>query len=100
MLRIEFHKASGTTTMRIEGRFEGNFAEDARSLVARSQVPSRLVIDLSDLTFVDEIGEQVLWWLKVVGVKFAADSAYSRDVCDRLDLPLARRQTYSREHAM
>lgn len=93
MLRIEFHKASGKTTMRIEGRFVGKYAEAARSLISRSPAPTQLNVELSDMTFVDEIGEQVLSWLKWIGVKFAADSSYSRDVCDRLHLPLARKNT-------
>lgn len=84
--------------MRIEGRFVGNFAEDARSLVARSGVPSRLTVDLSEMTYVDDIGEQVLSWLKQIGVKFSAETAYSRDVCERLDLALARRHAV-RPHA-
>lgn len=93
MLRIAFHKASGKTTIRIEGRFVGKYAEDARSLIAHSPADSQLIIELSDMTCVDEIGEETLSWLKWVGVKFAADSAYSRDVCDRLHLPLARKHT-------
>lgn len=96
MLRIEFQKGSNTTTMRIEGRFVGTFADNARLLLTRSPVPSRLIVDLSEMTFVDEIGEELLSWLKWIGVTFAADSAYSRDVCERLHLPLIEKQTSSR----
>lgn len=88
MLRVELHESAGTTTLRMEGRFVGEFAENARELLAR-QIPTRLVIDLSEVTFVDEFGEHVLSWMKQVGSRFIADNAYSADVCERLGLPIA-----------
>ena len=88
MLRMEFHELPDSMTMRMEGRFVGDFAEHARMLVARSKVPSSLVVDLSEVSFIDATGEEVLVWFKEVGVKFVADSAYSGDVCNRLQLPL------------
>ena len=88
MLRMEFHGLPDSMTMRMEGRFVGDFAEHARMLVARSKVPSSLVVDLSEVSFIDATGEEVLVWFKEVGVKFVADTAYSEDVCNRLQLPL------------
>lgn len=88
MLRMEFHELPDSITMRMEGRFVGEFADHARMLIARSKVPSSLVVDLSEVSFVDATGEEVLVWFKEVGVNFLADSAYSRDVCNRLRLPL------------
>ena len=88
MLRMEFHELANSVTMRMEGRFVGDFAEHARMLIARSKVPSSLVVDLSEVSFIDATGEGVLVWFKEVGVKFVADSAYSGDVCNRLQLPL------------
>jgi len=85
---MEFHELPDSLTMRMEGRFVGDFAEHARMLVARSKVPSNLIVDLSEVSFVDATGEEVLVWFKEVGVRFVADSAYSRDVCSRLQLPL------------
>ncbi len=87
MLRVEFHDKSDFVIMRVQGRFVGQFAEDVKELVARSQVPSRLVVDLSDTTFVDETGEDILCWLANIGTSFIADSAYSSDACERLKLP-------------
>ena len=88
MLRMDFHELSDKVTMRMEGRLVGDFAEHARTLLAKSKVASGFLVDLSDVIFVDETGEEVLLWFKQFGVKFIADSAYSRDVCDRLQLPL------------
>jgi anti-anti-sigma regulatory factor len=88
MLRIEFQEVANATTIRMEGRFVGRFAEDAQELVARCKIPSNVVVNLSEVSFVDTSGEEVLSWLSQVGVKFVAESAYALDVCDRLKLPL------------
>jgi hypothetical protein len=83
------------TTIRMEGRFVEKFAEDARELVTRCKIPSRVVVDLSEVSFVDSIGEEVLSFLGRIGVKFVAESAYALDVCDRLKLPLLRKRSRS-----
>jgi hypothetical protein len=95
MLRIEFQDVANAMTMRMEGRFVGRFAEDARDLVARCKIPSRVVVNLSEVSFVDSVGEEVLSWLGRIGVKFVAESAYALDVCDRLKLPLLRKRSRS-----
>jgi uracil-DNA glycosylase len=74
--------------MQIEGRFVGNFAKNARRAVVDSKPASSLLVDLSGMTFVDDIGEEVLSWLKEIGSQFTAGTAYSHDVCERLELPL------------
>lgn len=67
MLRVEFNDVGNTVTMRMEGRFVGPFAEDTRDLVTRCKIPLRLVVNLSEVTFVDAIGEEVLSWLARIG---------------------------------
>ena len=88
MLRMEFYELPDCMKMRMEGRFVRDFAEHARTLIGTSKVPSKLVVDLSEVSFVDEVGEEVLLWFKEIGTTFVAESAYSRDVCDRLQLPI------------
>ena len=88
MLRMEFYELPNCMKMRMEGRFVRDFAEHARALIGHSKVPSRLVVDLSEVSFVDEVGEKVLLWFKEIGTTFVAESAYSCDVCDRLQLPM------------
>lgn len=87
-------------TIRIEGRLVGTFAEDARTLIARCKTPSTVVVDLSEVSFVDATGENVLSWLGRIGVKFVTERAYSLDVCERLHLPLARKRASPLSHAM
>ena len=89
MLRIEFHRKGNVATMRIEGRFVGRFAEEARDLVVRKQVSRGLVVDLSEVSFVDATGEEILSWLAQIGSTFVAENAYASDVCERLNLPPA-----------
>jgi len=88
MFRMEFCEMPDRVSVRVEGRFVGDFAEHARLLIGNSEAPSRFVVDLSEVTYIDEIGEQVLIWFKEIGVRFIADSLYSRDICDRLQLPM------------
>ena len=87
MLRMEFYELPECIKMRMEGRLVRDYAEHARSLVRHSK-PSALVVDLSEVSFVDQVGEEVLLWFKEIGVGFTADSVYSRHVCERLHLPI------------
>ncbi len=96
MLRVEFHDAVNTLIMRLEGRFVGAFAEDAKALMTHTRPPFRLVVDLSDLTYIDAVGEEILSWMAERGAKFVAESSYARDVCERLHLPLSRRRAAAR----
>ena len=91
MLRVEFHDAANALTMQMEGRLAGTFAEETRALVMRCKVPRTLVVDLSEVTFVDSIGEELLAWLGRIGGEFIAESSYSLDVCERLHLPVKRK---------
>jgi hypothetical protein len=89
MLRVELQDVGNSATMRLEGRFVGLFAKDARDLVTRCKIPLRLVVNLSEVTFVDIVGEEVLSWLARVGGEFVAENCYSLHVCERLHLPMA-----------
>jgi len=88
MVRVEFHDQNNRTTMRIEGRFVGHYAEDVRSVVLSKKVLGRLVVDLSDLSWVDQTGEEVLGWLASIGCSFLSGNAYSSYVCERLSLQM------------
>lgn len=91
MLRVEVHDASDTTWLQVEGRFVGAFADDMKAMVVGGKLPSHLVVDLSEMTFVDAEGEEVLLWLAGIGAQFVSDGSYSRDVCERLHLRMLDR---------
>ena len=88
MFRMEFCEMPNQINVRMAGRFVGDFAEHARLLIAKSAAPSGFLVDLSEVSYVDEVGEKVLIWFKEVGVRFTADSLYSRGICEHLQLPM------------
>jgi hypothetical protein len=91
LLRVEFQDVGETLTMRLQGRFVGPFAKDARDLVTHTKIPPQLVVNLSEVTFVDATGEEMLLWLARIGGRFIADNCYPFHVCQRLHLPMAKR---------
>ncbi len=97
MVRVQFHEKDNTTTISIEGRFVGRYAQDTRSLLASKQIPERVIIDLSELSWADLIGEEVLCWLGSIGCKFVAGNAYASFLCEKLRLRLAQLQRQSEE---
>ena len=88
MLRVETQELDGALICRLEGRFTGELAEHIRLLVTRCDSKLELIIDLTEVMFIDMVGEQVLSFVKKLGGTFVADTAYSRDICERLHLPL------------
>jgi hypothetical protein len=87
MLRVQTQELDGTLICRLEGRFTGKGAEEVRTLVTRCDCKLELVVDLTDLMFIDASGEEVLLFVKRLGAQFVAETSYSRDVCERLELP-------------
>src|SRR5579859_7470887 len=86
MLRVELRDS----LLKLEGRLTGADAEHTRALMSRSYAGPRMVVDVTEVTFVDSVGEAVLSLLGRLGAEFVAETAYSSDVCERLQLPLVR----------
>ena len=92
MLRVQIRESSAVIIFRLEGRFTREGAEHVRSLVIESNNNGiKLVFDLTELLFVDNVGEEVLLFLRRLGARFIAETSYTLDVCERLDLPLAHK---------
>ena len=87
MLRVQTQELDGALTCRLEGRFTGKGAEEVRTLLTRCDSKLELVVDLTDVMFIDAIGEEVLLLIKRLGAQFVAETSYSRDICERLQLP-------------
>jgi ABC-type transporter Mla MlaB component len=88
MFRAEIQWLANGPTLKMEGRLVGDWAEQARLLVTREVVPQGLIVDLSDLSYVDSMGEQLLKWLASVRAEFFAGNVYAAGICERLRLPL------------
>ena len=50
-------------------------------------VPKGLIVDITDVSHIDSVGEQVLAWLASIGASFMAGGVYAASVCERLQLP-------------
>ena len=87
MLRVQTQELDGALTCRLEGRFTSKGAEEVRTLVTCCDNKLELIVDLTDVLFIDAIGEEVLLFVKRLGAQFVAETSYSRDVCERLQLP-------------
>jgi hypothetical protein len=90
MLRVEIHDSVNSLSLKPEGRFTGDDAENTRTLMTRCREGMRLVVDLTDVAFIDSVGEEVLSFFGRFGAEFAASTSYTLDVCERLHLRLAR----------
>lgn len=86
MLRVEIVDSADALNLRLEGRFTGEDAEQTRMLMTRCQNGTRVVVDLSEVVFIDEVGEQVLSFFARFGAVFIAPTSYSLDLCERLHL--------------
>jgi anti-anti-sigma factor len=87
MLRVQTQQSDAALICRLEGRFTGDGAEEVRRLVTRCDSQLELIVDLTDVMFIDTTGEEVLLFVKRLGAQFVAETSYSRDVCERLELP-------------
>jgi len=90
MLRVEIQGSPDTLILKLEGRFTGDEAEHTRSLVAHCLAGVKLVVDLTEVTFIDSVGEGVLSFLGRFGAEFIAQTSYTLDICERLHIRLAR----------
>ena len=92
-LRVEILGSADTLNLSLQGRFVGDDAEHARMLIARCASDVRLVVDLTEVVFVDAVGEEILLFFGHLGAEFIAPTSYALDVCERLRLTVTRTPT-------
>lgn len=86
--------ASDKVVLRLEGRLVGPWVDELRKAVFGTNGWSqRLEIDVTDLTFADDDGENALCWLHKIGVRFLGKGAFSEYLFERLKIPLHSRQS-------
>ena len=73
-------------TLKLQGELVRDWAEQARCLVTNDVVPRGLVVDLTEVSDIDCLGERLLQCLANFGAHFEADNAYVESVCERLHL--------------
>jgi hypothetical protein len=89
MLRVDIRNSANALSLKLEGRFTGNDAGNTRTLMERCHEGVTLVVDLTEVTFIDSVGEEVLSFFGRFGAEFVAQTSYTVDICERLDLRLA-----------
>jgi hypothetical protein len=89
MLRFEIRNSGETWHIMLEGRLTGDDAEHAQIQIARCPVSAKLIVDLTEVVFIDNVGEQMLSFLGRLGAVFVAPNSYALDVCERLNLSVA-----------
>ena len=97
MFRAEIQWLASGPTLKLEGKLVADWAEQARCLVTKDVLPKDLIVDLTEVSYVDAVGEQLLKWLASIGAVFIAGSVYAIAVCDRLRLPPTQRITAGRK---
>jgi hypothetical protein len=76
--------------LKLEGRLVGPWVDELRNTVWRTDWWRRpLEIEVADLTFADEEGENALSWLHRVGARFRGRGPFSGYLLDRLNIPVA-----------
>jgi len=97
MLRVEMHDGDGALIIRFYGRLSGEYADDIRKRLTSCNPETRLVVDLTEITFVDAAGEEVLSLFGQHSGEFIADNVYAKSLCERLHLPVAHSRRRRRE---
>jgi hypothetical protein len=91
MFRAEIQWLASGPTLKLERKLVADWAEQARCLITKDVLPKGLIVDLTEVSYIDSAGEQLLKWLASVGALFDAGSVYAIAVCDRLGLsPMQR----------
>ena len=88
MVRAQFHQTNDHLALKLEGRLVSARAVEVKSLVSRHFVPNDLLVDVSEVTYVDPVGERLFLWLRDLQAKFVAETCHARDIRERLQLAL------------
>jgi hypothetical protein len=86
MLRITLPTASHSGLFILEGRLTGLWAKELLRVARAANQSSGNIFDLREVFYVDSEGEETLRWLGSRGAKFITESAYGKDLCNRLKL--------------
>jgi len=100
MFRAEIRQSANGPTLKLEGRLVGDWAEQAKTIVTQDLLSNGLIVDLTDVTYVDSAGEQVLSWLSSIGATFIANGIYATGVCEQLRLMPKESAHSSKEKAL
>src|SRR5690242_16296584 len=86
MLRATYSNDAAGQRWQLCGRLAGAWVDELRACWSASRrVPgARIVLDLTDVTFIDESGEELLSELQTAGVEFVAAGVENKDLLEGL----------------
>jgi len=86
MLKITFNDTPGSTIVKLEGKISGPWVEELeRSWVEHSpQASENVIIDLSDVTYIDPEGKKLLARMVDKGVCFEGTHLMTKYVIDEI----------------
>ena len=87
MLRISYSNTGAEQRWKLCGQLAGAWVDELRSCwqFARKTAPrSSSVMDLSDVTFIDEAGERLLADMRTAGAEFLAAGVDTKHLLDNL----------------
>jgi hypothetical protein len=86
MLRITLPTASHSGLFILEGRLTGLWAKALLRVARGTNQGYGNIFDLQEVFYVDSEGEEALRLLGSRGARFITESAYGKDLCNRLKL--------------
>ena len=57
MFRAEIQWLASGPTLKLEGKLAADWAEQARCLVTKDILPKGLIVDLTEVSYIDSVGE-------------------------------------------
>ena len=85
MLVVKVVRGYDRCAIKLTGQLIGSWAEDLRCALVRTSV---LDVDLREVTFVDDKGEEELLRLRQMGATFQGEGVFVKRTCRRLRIPL------------
>ena len=98
MFRAELVWLANGPTLKMHGKLVGDWAKQAKDLLTVDVVPRGLIVDLTEVTYIDSSGEHLLTWLGSLGAVFVASGVNAIRVFERLGLSVMRSKPARRRH--
>jgi anti-anti-sigma regulatory factor len=76
MLRITTNQTGNSTTLKVEGRLLAAWADEVRLACSSVKAHGQVYLDLSQVSFVDQAGFELLTELTQQGIQIAGRSNY------------------------
>src|ERR1019366_9761572 len=72
VIRAEIQWLASGPTLKFEGKLVADWAEQARCLVTKDVVPKGLIVDLTEMSYIDSAGGQLVKWVARIWAPFVA----------------------------